>query len=54
MTVGLENMKGCSYDLFDTFTFPESIIPFLLCHFNFLSYVLSTCWYYGEGKSYEL
>ena len=28
------------YDLFDTFTFPKSTIPFLLCSFNFFSYTL--------------
>ena len=52
MTVGLENMNKWSYDLLDTFMFPWIIIPFLLCSFNFLNYVLSAFWW-GE-KSWAL
>ena len=39
---------------FDTFTFPQNSIPFLLCNFNFLNSILYAFWYNGEGKSHEL
>ena len=39
---------------FDTFTFPQNSIPFLLCNFNFLNSIWYAFWYNGEGKSHEL
>ena len=47
-------MLKWSYDLLGTFTFLWSIIPFLLCNFNFFSYALHAFWYYDEWKSHEL
>ena len=52
-TLGLENMNERSHDLLDTVTFSPSIIPFLLCNFNLLNYVLNVFWYY-ERKCHEL
>ena len=45
MTVGLENTNKWSYDLLDTFAFPQSIIPVLVCNSSFLNYILSAFWY---------